>query len=182
MVGVQPSPLVGSIRRWHSAGLMARVSALVVVVMVACTSAGTSPVFSGQMPSRSTPAYPGPGTSSAASHPDALLVGVELLPEDPSPGGQLIWVSNAEASPLDLRCWRVRSSTTGQTATIEAQTIVASGDIARLILPRGLLAASDLVQLLAPDKSLIDQTPELVDEAYDDRVWYLTPSDGWRFG
>jgi len=109
-------------------------------------------------------------------------VAVELLPEDPSPGGQLVWVGNPGTAPFDLRCWMVGSGRTGQTAIVGAETVVPSGGVARLIPPRGLLDATDLVQLFAPDGSLIDETPELVDDAYDDQIWYRTPGDEWRFG
>jgi hypothetical protein len=111
----------------------------------------------------------------------ARLVGVELDPIDPSPGGQFVWVLNRGSAAMALGCYRVRSAATRTTFVVYPHTSVPPHAIAVLAPRTSWLRSSDRVQLLDPRGRLIDETPRLRDRSRDDRFWVRT-GRGWRFG
>lgn len=109
-----------------------------------------------------------------------VLLAVELQPEDPTPGGQFVWIGNPSASSLDLSCWRLRSQS--RTMVIAPGVLVPAGAVIKLTPDRAWLGKTDRVQLFGPGNALVDQTPELRDEQFDDQVWFRTPAGEWTFG
>ena len=111
-----------------------------------------------------------------------LLIVVELQPESPSPGGQFIWILNPSSDEINLGCWALHSNTTGLTLTIEPDLRVPAGAAALVISQEPWLGVTDQIQLLDPSRNVIDQTPELRDNAFDDQIWYRSSSGEWKFG
>lgn len=112
----------------------------------------------------------------------ATLLAVELQPEDPMPGGQFVWVLNPSQEELDLSCWVLRSQKAGASMTIPPGLRLPPGQVARLLPDAAWVGASDRVQLLDPEGQLVDETPELRDDGFDDQFWFRDPGGEWRFG
>lgn len=110
------------------------------------------------------------------------LLAAELQPEDPSPGGQFVWILNRSARTADLSCWAVRSAATRTTLVIEPGLRVPAGAVANLTPPKAWLRSVDRLQLLDRTRHVVDETPKLRDSAYDDRVWFRGLGGDWRFG
>ncbi len=127
---------------------------------------------------------PPPGTPSAPGSPAtpvAYLLGVELQSEDPIPGGQLAWLRNNSASVLQLGCWLLRSAS-GKTMYIPVGLRLPAGTSAQLTPDSAWLASVDSVSLMDGSGRLVDQTPQLTDNAHDDQIWYRAASGAWTFG
>jgi hypothetical protein len=139
---------------------------------------GASGSVSGE-PNRSQP------TVVSASAPRAgtmHLVAVELQPEDPQPGSQLVLLANDTGRSADVNCWIVRSSGTGKSARIIAKRPLAPGMYLRLLPEIVLFDSADTLSLLDRRAQLVDQTPKLTDRARDDQLWFRQPSGTWAFG
>jgi hypothetical protein len=120
-------------------------------------------------------------TVNALQTPPVLIV-VELQTESPTPGGQTVWVLNRSEADLTLGCWALHSEATGLTLTVEPNLQVPAGAAVRLISEEAWLGVTDQIQLLDFSRNVIDQTPELRDDVFDDQLWYRTTSGEWKFG
>jgi len=131
-----------------------------------------------------TSSHPAPALTPTGQTPRVLpfLIVVELQPESPTPGGQLIWILNPSHDEINLGCWALHSNTTGLTLTIEPDLRVPGGATA-LVIPRGAwLGVTDQIQLLDISHNVIDQTPDLRDDAFDDQIWFRNSDGEWKFG
>lgn len=124
----------------------------------------------------------GPGATLVVVAPanNVLILAVELLFEDPSPGGQAVWLANRSTADVDVSCWVV-STASGGKATVAAGTHIGAERVLRLATPTGMLRASDTVTLIDRTGREVDRTPQLSDTAVDDRFWFRD-GDTWRFG
>ena len=124
-----------------------------------------------------------PTTTGVTATPKSNLsiIAVELQFEDPSPGGQAVWIANGGTTDADLSCMVIRSLASGVKATIGAGTPLAGGRVLRVATPTGMLRTVDTVTLTDRSGHELDRTPQLTDQAVDDRFWFR--DDGtWRFG
>ncbi|WP_446215520.1 lamin tail domain-containing protein [Micromonospora sp. IBHARD004] len=110
------------------------------------------------------------------------LTAVELLPEDPYPGGQLVVLVNGSGGPVDLTCWTVRSTVTGKSARIMTGHALPPGGYLRLLPESVLFDSADTLSLLDRSGRLVDRTPSLTDRARDDQVWFRQRNGSWTFG
>ena|SRR5688572_7017963 len=111
-----------------------------------------------------------------------LIAAVELLFEDPSPGGQSVWIANRGATERDISCWRITAASSGVTALITDGTRLAPGRALRFSTPARMLRSPEIVTLADRSGRAVARTPELRDAAGDDQLWYLPPGESWRFG
>jgi hypothetical protein len=123
----------------------------------------------------------GNGTSDASASARIELLAIELQPEDPMPGGQEAVVRNAGTQAAELGCWELRSERHGVAGTIEEGVVLPAGAAVRLTPDDGWLASPDRVSLADRSGTVIDRTPLIRDDAFDDRVWFRDGAD-WRFG
>ncbi|MGH3646409.1 MAG: hypothetical protein ACRDTM_04425 [Micromonosporaceae bacterium] len=107
---------------------------------------------------------------------------VELRPEDPYAGGQLLVLINGGATRIDVNCWVVESAATGKSVRIHAKSALAPGAYLRLFPDDAVFEATDTLSLLDRRERLVDRTPKLDDRAGDDRLWFRTRSGTWLFG
>jgi len=124
------------------------------------------------------------GNASAPQDESAAVVvaAVELQFEDPSPGGQSVWLANRGASEQDISCWSIRANSSGVTMFVSAGTRLAPGRAFRFATPVRMLASPEIVTLLNRAGQVVAITPELKDSASDDQLWYLMPGQSWVFG
>ena len=155
-------------------------TALIVLVfgavLVILSRTGSGPATSGA-PSPSRSATPTPSPSPAAT---PYLLGLELEPEDPQPGGQRAWIRNVSGSAVQFGCWTLTSAS-GGTMYVTAGLRVPAGGIALLTPDVSWLRQVDSVRFLDGGGRLVDETPQLIDNAHDDQIWYRT-SGQWTFG
>ncbi len=111
-----------------------------------------------------------------------VIAAIELQFEDPSPGGQSVWLANRGLTEQDISCWRVTSGASGVSAVVQNGTRIAPGRALRFSTPTGMLRSPDSVRLDDNLGRLIDQSPELKDSESDDQLWYLLPGTPWQFG
>lgn len=109
------------------------------------------------------------------------IAAVELQFEDPSPGGQSVWLANPSGAEVDASCWELASAATGERATVERGAKVMAGATLHLTAPAGLLASTDTITLRDPSGREVDRTGELTDTAFDDRLWLRGEGGVWRF-
>jgi hypothetical protein len=123
------------------------------------------------------------GTASAPQDESAAIViaAVELQFEDPSPGGQSVWLANRGTSDQDISCWGIRASG-GVTMFVAGGTRIAPGRALRFATPVRMLSSPEVVTLLDRAGRVVARTPELKDSASDDQLWYLLPGESWQFG
>lgn len=139
-----------------------------------------------------TTAVAGPtGASAPASGPTSApesrggslrIVAVELQFEDPSPGGQGVWLLNSSRVAVDASCWELVSVATGEHAAVARGTEVGAGATLRLATPTGLLASTDTITLRDASGREVDRTSELTDATFDDRLWVRGAGAAWLFG
>jgi hypothetical protein len=110
------------------------------------------------------------------------LTAVELAPEDPQPGGQLVILVNDTGQSADLACWSVQSAGTGKSARIIMKRPLAPGAFLRLIPEIVLFDSVDTLSLLDRQGRLVDRTPKLTDRLRDDQLWFRQPAGTWAFG
>jgi len=110
------------------------------------------------------------------------LAAVELAPEDPMPGGQFARIRNSGDEVAAIGCWRLRSRATGLTMYVKLGVRLPAGRVAHLAGARAWLKSADRVTLLDATGRVVDRTPRLSDTAFDDRLWFRSPSGEWRFG
>lgn len=124
------------------------------------------------------------GNASAPQDESAAVViaAVELQFEDPSPGGQAVWLANRGASEQDISCWGIRANSSGVTMFVNSGTRLAPGRALRFATPVRMLASPDIVTLVNRSGQVAARTPELKDSASDDQLWYLMPGESWVFG
>jgi hypothetical protein len=123
-----------------------------------------------------------PTNTEAADNPLPFLMIVELQPESPMVGGQTVWVFNPSNAGVDLGCWALRSALSGNTVVVEPKLNVPAGTAAMLIPAESWLGVRDQIQLLDRSRRIVDQTPELRDELFDDQLWFRNASGQWTFG
>ena len=109
------------------------------------------------------------------------LAAVELLPEDPYPGGQLVVLINGSGQPVSTTCWTVRSAGTGKSGRILVGKALAPGAYLRLLPEVVLFDSEDTLSLFDAQGQLVDRTPRLTDRARDDRLWFRQRTGTWTF-
>jgi hypothetical protein len=124
---------------------------------------------------------PGPVSPTGGALP-VVIAAVELQFEDPSPGGQSVWLANRGTSEQDISCWRITAASSGVTALVSSGTLLAPGRALRFPTPARMLRSPDVVTLADRSGRMVASTPELSDSASDDQLWYLPPGESWRFG
>lgn len=124
------------------------------------------------------------GNASAPQDDSAAVViaAVELQFEDPSPGGQSVWLANRGTSEQDISCWAIRANSSGVSMFINPATRLAPGRALRFATPVRMLASPEIVTLIDRAGQVVARTPELKDSASDDQLWYLMPGQSWVFG
>lgn len=124
------------------------------------------------------------GNASAPEEQSAatVIAAVELQFEDPSPGGQSVWLANRGTSEQDISCWGIRADSSGVTMFVAGGTRIAPGRALRFATPVRMLASPEVVVLLDRTGRVVARTPELKDSASDDQLWYLLPGESWQFG
>ncbi len=110
------------------------------------------------------------------------LGAVELRPEDPYAGGQLVVLINGSNQRVDVTCWVLRSAATGTSARIIPKGPLGPGTYLRLFPDDAVFESTDTLSLLDGRERLIDWTPKLDDHTGDDRLWFRTQSGTWSFG
>ena len=155
----------------------------------ATAASPASPASPATTASPSALASSGPGTSveprassiaSRGSDAAVFITLVELAAEDPSPGGTFIVIENRGATPADIGCWRL-STTTREDLRIPAGSTVPAGKGLRLFFERGAVANPDRLELRDDTGHVIDGTTVLDDTAADDQLFGRV-GDGWVFG
>lgn len=124
------------------------------------------------------------GNASAPQDESSTIViaAVELQFEDPSPGGQSVWLANRGTNEQDISCWAIRANSSGVTMFVSSGTRLAPGRALRFPTPVRMLASPEIVTLLDRAGAIVVRTPELKDSASDDQLWYLMPGQSWVFG
>jgi len=156
--------------------LAALIVLAVATVLIVLSRTGSRPATSGTA-SPSPASTPTPSPSPAAA---SYLLGLELQPEDPQPGGQRAWIRNVSGAVVQFGCWTLRSAS-GRTIYVNTGLRVPAGGIALLTPDVSWLKQVDSVRLLDGRGRLVDETPQLTDNAHDDQIWYRT-SGQWTFG
>jgi hypothetical protein len=105
---------------------------------------------------------------------------LELAPEDPSPGGQFVWLYNPSAKAVNLGCYRLRSNR--GTVVIKPNTLVPPKSTVTFAPPQAWLRSNDRVELVNRAGKVVNRTPLLHDDAGDGRFWFRRPATEWRFG
>jgi len=123
----------------------------------------------------------GPVSPTGGALP-VVIAAVELQFEDPSPGGQSVWLANRGTSEQDISCWRITAASSGVTALVSNGTLLAPGRALRFSTPARMLRSPEVVTLADRSGRVVARTPELSDSASDDQLWYLPPGEAWRFG
>jgi hypothetical protein len=137
---------------------------------------------------RATPTAPSssqteiPATVASERAAAIGFLGVELQPEDPMPGGQVLWIENVSMETVQLHCWSIRSLPADARWIIGEMGELAPDSIARLTIIDGALSQTEELQLVDPQGRLAHQTPKLSDTAYDDQIWFLSPEGDWQYG
>ena len=145
-------------------------------VLVLLSRAGSGPSTTGAASSSPSPtATPSPSPTATP-----YLLGLELEPEDPQPGGQRAWIRNVSGAAAQFGCWALTSAS-GGTMFVTAGLRVPAGGIALLTPDVSWLKQVDSVSLRDGSGRVVDQTPELTDNAHDDQIWYRA-SGQWTFG
>jgi hypothetical protein len=98
------------------------------------------------------------------------------------PGGQYVIVANAGAEPVDLGCWRLESVATGVALFLPPGADIAIDEALRVVPEVPWLATEDTVRLVDSTGQLVDNTPALRDESFDDQLWVRDVAGEWRFG
>ena len=111
-----------------------------------------------------------------------VIAAVELQFEDPSPGGQSVWIANRGMREQDISCWSIRANSSGATMFVSSGTRLAPGRAFRFATPVRMLASPEIVTLADRAGQVVARTPELKDSASDDQLWYLMPGQSWVFG
>ena len=117
---------------------------------------------------------------ASTTPPRPFVSALELAPEDPSPGGQFVWLYNPSAKTLNLGCYRLRSNR--ETVVIKPNTLVPPQSTVTFAPPQAWLRSTDRVELVNRAGKVVSRTPLLHDEAGDGRFWFKRPATEWRFG
>ena len=120
--------------------------------------------------------------SPTAGPQSVVIAAVELQFEDPSPGGQSVWLANRGTTEQDISCWRITAASSGMTGVVSEGSRLAPGRALRFSTPPRMLRSPDVVTLADRSGREVVRTPELSDTAGDDQFWYLLPGEPWRFG
>ena len=112
--------------------------------------------------------------------PRPFVSALELAPEDPSPGGQFVWLYNPSAKTINLGCYRLRSNR--GTVVIRPNTLVPPQSTVTFAPPQAWLRSNDRVELVSRVGKVVNRTPLLHDEVGDGRFWFKRPATEWRFG
>jgi hypothetical protein len=117
---------------------------------------------------------------ASTAPPRPFVSALELAPEDPSPGGQFVWIYNPSVKTVNLGCYRLRSNR--GTVVIKPSTLVPPQSTATFAPPQAWLRANDQVEVVNRAGKVVSKTPLLRDEAGDGRFWFKRPATEWRFG
>ena len=120
------------------------------------------------------------GAHVAGSTVRPFVSALELAPEDPSPGGQFVWLYNPSGVTIDFGCYRLRS--TSRAFVVRPQTRVPAHSTVTFAPPRAWLRSPDQVELLNRAGRVVDRTPRLSDDAHDGQFWLKRPATEWHFG
>jgi len=110
------------------------------------------------------------------------LLAVELQPESPTLGGQVVLVMNPADKEINLGCWKLHSNTTNLTLTVEPDLRVPANTAIMVVPEAAWLGVTDQIQLLNQSGTVVDQTPELRDNTLDDQLWFRNATGAWSFG
>ena len=181
-----------------TAGVSPRRCCLMVAVLVllAALGAGCSsgnPDVAPPLHSSSTAASAPPGGAGTSGQPPTVtapppkpgsvrITAVELAPEDPHPGGQILLLANDTDRAVDMSCWTVNSASTGKSAWIIVKGPVAPGASLRLVPETALFESVDTLSLLDRQGQVVDRTPKLTDRTRDDQLWFRQSNGTWTFG
>ena len=127
-----------------------------------------------------SPTASSPPEASPSRLGNVFLKLVELAAEDPSPGGTFLVIQNDGATPADVGCWRL-STTTRDDLRIPPGSRVPAGKALRLFFERGAVANPDRLVLRDDAGTVIDGTPVLDDKAGDDQLFGRVGGE-WVFG
>lgn len=111
-----------------------------------------------------------------------VIAAVELQFEDPSPGGQSVYLANRGTAEQAISCWRITAASSGATAYVKDGTRLLPGRALRFATPTRMLGSPETVTLSDRGGQVVARTPQLSDTAGDDQFWYLLPGESWRFG
>jgi hypothetical protein len=117
-----------------------------------------------------------------ASPVTVVIAAVELQFEDPSPGGQSVWLANRGTNEQDISCWSITAASSRVIAYVDNGTRLAPGRAVRFTAPPRMLGSRDTITLRDRTGQVIDSTPELTDSAGDDQLWYVLRGGMWTFG
>jgi len=166
-------------RRRKLANVRALLAVIILLPVLSAACRGALPDRSASPPATSpslsaSPSAPAstPSNAGASATPtgDVFIGLVELAAEDPSPGGTYIAIENRSATPADIGCWRL-STTTREDLRILAGSTVPAGGALRLFFERGDVANPDRLELRDNTGRVVDATPVLDDNAADDQLF-----------
>lgn len=147
------------------------------------TTTGPDVASGSTAPSDGPEGTPAPKTTAGAGNTASIrFKALELFPEDPSPGGQLVWIENLGSRRVDLGCWTIQSAATSRMATVVPKASLDAGSTIRLAFPAGVVKPSDTISLAGTNGDEVDATPPLNDTSGDDQVWHRGPDSNWLFG
>ena len=122
------------------------------------------------------------GVPSPTKPLEVVIAAVELQFEDPSPGGQSVWIANRGTAEQDISCLAITAASSGRTAVVRSDTHLAPGRALRFATPARMLGSPETITLADRAGQVIDRTPQLTDSAGDDQLWFVLPGAPWRFG
>ena len=124
------------------------------------------------------------GNASAPQEnsPAIVISAVELQFEDPSPGGQSVWLANRGTIEQDISCWGISADSSRRVMLVSAGTRLGPGRALRFVTPARMLSSPEIVTLADRAGRVVTRTPELRDSASDDQLWYVMPGGSWVFG
>ena len=109
--------------------------------------------------------------------PDVVVAEVEANPPGPDAGAEWVELWNREDAPVDLTGWALGSGA-AEIALPDGTTIAAGGRLV-VTLPQETLDDAGATVELRRLSTVRDATPNLVDEADDERTWQR--GEAWAF-
>ena len=107
---------------------------------------------------------------------------VELNPSGRDAGNEWVELLNIGEEEIDLAGWSLTYNyrSDGEVLISEAELLLSPGGRYVFVYPRLMLRNDDntIVQLIAPDGTIVDQTPTMNDDADDGQTWQRYPDGG----
>ncbi len=91
-------------------------------------------------------------------------------------------VVNQGSKGVDVGCWGLRSASTSESLTLAEGQTVPPGAAIRIVPESALFRSTDTVTLVDAGSETEDASPELTDDAGDDRVWFRAAGGAWQLG